>query len=57
MEKIWGKGNEPPPSTPKAGLLPKVMLCICWDWKGVVYYELLWENQTINPNKYCSQLD
>ena len=33
------------------------MLCIWWDWKGVLYYELLTENQTINCNKYCSQLD
>ena len=33
------------------------MLCIWWDWKGVLYYELLPEDQTINSNKYCSQLD
>ena len=33
------------------------MLCIWWDWKGVLYYELLLENQTINSNKHCSQLD
>ena len=33
------------------------MLCIWWNWKGVLYYELLLENQTINSNKYCSQLD
>ena len=32
-------------------------VCIWWDWKGVLYYELLPENQTINSNKYCSQLD
>ena len=56
-KRPWGKGNEPPPTTPKAGLQPKkVMLCIWWDWKGVLYYELLVENQTIN-SKYCSQLD
>ena len=55
----WGKGNEPPPTTPKAGGVhpKKVMLCIRWDWKGVLYYELLLENQTINSNKYCSQVD
>ena len=53
-----GKQNDPPPTTPKADLHPKkVMLCIWWDWKGVLYYELLPENQTINSNKYCSQLD
>jgi len=33
------------------------MLCIWWDWKGTVYYELLPHNQTINSDKYCSQLD
>ena len=33
------------------------MLCIWWDWKGVLYDELLPENEMINFNKYCSQLD
>ena len=42
----------------ETGLHPKkVMLCVWWDWKGVLYYELLPENQMINSNKYCSQLD
>ena len=27
------------------------------DWKGVLYYALLLENQTINSNKYWSPLD
>ena len=57
-KRSWGKRNEPPPTTPKVGLHPKkVMLCMWWDWKGVLYYELFPENQTINSNKYCSQLD
>ena len=57
-KRSWGKWNEPPPTTPKAGLHPKkVMVCIWWDWKGVLYYQLLLENQTINSNKYRSQLD
>ena len=57
-KRSWGKRNETPPTMPKAGLQPKkVMLCIWWDWKGVLYYELLPENQTIKSNKYCSQLD
>ena len=29
------------------------MLCIWWDWKGTLYYELLPENQVTNSNKYC----
>ena len=55
MEEIVGQAKW---TTTKAGLHPKkVTLCIWWDWKGVLYYELLPENQTINFNKYCSQLD
>ena len=47
-----------PLTTPKADFHPKkVMLCMWWDWKGVLYYELLLENQMINSNKHCSQLD
>ena len=58
QKRLRGKQNEPPQTTPKASIHPKnVMLCIWWGWKGVLYYELLPENQTINSNKYCSQLD
>ena len=58
QKRSRGKRNEPPLTTPKASLHPKkVMLCTWWDWKGVLYYELLPENQTINSNKYCSQLE
>ena len=58
QKRSCDKQNETPPTTPKASLHPKkVMLCIWWDWKGVLYYELLLENQTINSSKYCSQLD
>ena len=57
-KRLWGKQKEPPVTTPKASLHPKkVMLCTWWDWKGVLYYELLLENDTIHSNKYCSQLD
>ena len=30
---------------------------VVWDWKGAFSYELLPENQMINSNKCCSQLD
>ena len=57
-KRSWGKRNETPPTTPKPGLHPKkVMLCVWWDWKGVLCYELLPENKTTNSNKHCSQLD
>ena len=35
-KKVWGKRNEPPPITPKAGLHPKKMMCIWWDWKDIL---------------------
>ena len=57
-KRSWGKRNDQPLDTPKAGLHPKkVLLCVWWDWKGILYYELLPNNQTINSKKYCSQLD
>ena len=33
------------------------MLSVWWDWKGVVFFELLPKNQTINSDVYCRQLN
>ena len=33
-----------------------VCVCVGWDWKGIVHYELLSSNQTINSELYCEQL-
>ena len=56
--RLWGKWNEPLSTTPKSALHPKkVMLCRWWDWKIVLSYELLLEEQRINSNRYCSQSD
>lgn len=32
------------------------MLSVWWNYKGVVYFELLPRNQTINSDVYCQQL-
>ena len=57
-KRVWSKHNEPPPPTPKASLHPKrLMLCVWWDWKGVLCYKVLLKNQMINSIQYCSQLD
>ena len=56
-KRSWTKGTEPL-TVAKPSLHPKkVLLCIWWDWKGVVYYELLQQGETINSTKYCCQLD
>ena len=36
--------------------LKRIMLSVWWDFKGIVYFELLPRNQTINSNVYCRQL-
>jgi len=52
--KRWCKRGESALITSKSGLHPKkVMLCIWWHWKGIVYYELLPDNEIINSDKYC----
>ena len=56
-KRSWGKQSAPPPTTPKPGLHPRKVLCIWWGCKGAFHYELLLENQVINSNKCCSQLD
>ena len=56
-KRSLGKWNEPPPTTPKYSFHQEnVVLCIWWDWKGVLYYDLLPENQTVNSNEYFSKL-
>jgi histone-lysine N-methyltransferase SETMAR len=32
------------------------MLCIWWDMKGVIHYELLERNLTVTAERYCQQL-
>ena len=49
--KSWGRQNEPP-TTSKTGLHPKnLILYLWWNWKGVLYYDFLLENEMINSNK------
>ena len=44
-------------TTAKPGLTAsKVMLSVWWDWKGIVYYEILEPGQTVDSVLYCQQL-
>ena len=59
VQKVsWSKHDEPPQTTSKAELhQKKIMLPVWWDWKGVVFFDLLPRNQTINSDVYCRQLN
>lgn len=35
----------------------KVMLCVWWDWKRIVHYELLPPGETTDSNLYCQQTE
>jgi histone-lysine N-methyltransferase SETMAR len=56
-KKAYVHLGEPGPSQPKRDIhCEKVMLCIWWDMKGVIYYELLETGETITGNVYRLQL-
>lgn len=57
-QKSWSKANEVAQTVAKPGLTArKLLLCVWWDWQGIIYYELLPYGQTINSTLYCNQLD
>jgi histone-lysine N-methyltransferase SETMAR len=57
-KKQWLSRGQKPVPTAKPDLHPqKIMLCIWWDMRGVIHFELLNSNQTITSELYCQQLD
>ena len=56
-KKWYVKPGQPAKSTAKPNIHgAKVMLCIWWGQKGVLYYELLKPGETINGERYRTQL-
>lgn len=56
-KRSWSRRDEAPERQAKADSnQKKVLLLIWWDWKGVIFYELLPKNKTINSDVYCEQL-
>ncbi|GFV98187.1 mariner Mos1 transposase [Trichonephila clavipes] len=54
---LWSKRSEAVQTVAKPEIaVRKVLLCIWWDWKGIIYYELLPYGQTLNSDLYCQQL-
>ena len=35
----------------------KAMLCVWWDRRGAIFWELLEKGKTVNSNIYCGQLE
>ncbi|KAG6802176.1 Ammar1 transposase [Apis mellifera caucasica] len=56
-KRSWSRLREPAQTTSKAGIhQKKVLLSVWWDYKGIVYFELLPPNRTINSVVYIEQL-
>lgn len=54
--RSWSKRDELAQSISKADIRQrKIMLSVWWDFKDMVYFELLPRNQTINSDVYCHQ--
>ena len=57
-KRSWSKSGEAAQTMAKPGLTArKVLLCVWWDWQGIIHYELLPYGQTLNSDLYCQQLD
>ena len=56
-KRSWSRPREPVQTTSKAGIhQKKILLSVWWDYKGIVYFELLPPNRTINSVVYIEQL-
>ncbi|GFU24395.1 mariner transposase [Trichonephila clavipes] len=54
----WSKRREAAQTVAEKGLTArKVLLCIWWDLKQIIYYQLLPYGQTLISYLYCQQLD
>ena len=57
-KRAYCKSGKPAPSTFKPKLsLNKRMLCIWWDIRGPIHFELLKPYEKLNSERYCQQLD
>jgi histone-lysine N-methyltransferase SETMAR len=57
-KKAWLQPGSSSTVVAKPGLYPKKMLlCVWWNWQGVLHYELLPQGETVTAAKYCLQLN
>ena len=56
-DKQWLDPEQPPLSRQNEKFhVKKVIICVWWDQKGFIYYELLKPKQTVNANLYSQKL-
>lgn len=57
-QKRWVPRGQNPPSVPRQDRLgKKVMICVGWNFKGVLHFELARDGCALNAELYCQQLD
>ena len=57
-KRQWLSQNQTPIPSAKPGMtLRKLLLCIWWDVRGIIHYELLKPGETITAEMYCQQLE
>ena len=57
QRKEWVCPGEKPKPRIKKDLHPmKTMICVWWDWEGLIHWEMLGKNMTVEKNLYKSQL-
>lgn len=57
QRKEWLNPEQQATPRAKQDLHPrKTMLCVWWDWEGIIHYELLEQNQTVNAELYVQQM-
>jgi len=57
QRKEWVAPERTPKPRVKPAMHPKkTMICVWWNWKGIVHWEMLEKNVTINKELYIAQL-
>ena len=57
QRKEWVAPGDMPKPRVKPDLHPrKTMICVWWNWEGMVHWEMLKRNATVNKELYIAQL-
>lgn len=58
MTKQWVQKDQPAKQVPKRGRFnKKAMLCVWWNYEGIIYFEVIPDGVAINAGLYSQQID